>query len=346
MDATFYDGRTSRPAQVSLRIVNDRLVFDAPDGAQAWPLRELREELAGDKVRLAWRGDARLLLAAADWAAAGRPSREVHRRTHGRQMGLIAGLTGAGLGLAALVFIGIPLMAGPLARATPPELEARLGHTFEAQLTLGLKPCKGAAGQAALARLGRQLGTTANSPFPIQVQAVRAPFANALALPGGRVLVTDDLIAEARSADELSGVLAHEIAHVQMRHVTEALWRSVGAGMLLDLVVGGGSGAGQQAVLLAAQASDMRYSRKAETEADRRGMEILQASGLSSQGLPAFFERLEKSEGPADGPFAEFLSSHPETDRRLGATRALARPGASALNAEDWAKVRSACAAD
>ncbi len=141
-------------------------------------------------------------------------------------------------------------------------------------------------------------------------------------------------------------MLAHEIAHVQMRHVTEALWRSVGAGMLLDLVVGGGSGAGQQAVLLAAQASDMRYSRKAETEADRRGMEILQASGLSSQGLPAFFERLEKSEGPADGPFAEFLSSHPETDRRLGATRALARPGASALNAEDWAKVRSACAAD
>lgn len=345
MDATYYDGRTSQRDRVILSIVNDRLVFETREGAQAWPLRELREEMVGDKVRLAWRGDARLLLAAADWAGAGRSSREVHRRTHRRQMALILGLAGAGVGFAGLIFVGVPLMAGPLARATPPAWEARLGHSFEAQLTLGLKPCKGKAGQAALAGLGRRLGKAAGSPFPIQVQAVRAPFANAMALPGGRILVTDDLISEARNPDELAGVLAHEVAHVQLRHVTEAMWRSVGVGMLLDLVVGGGSGAGQQAVLLAAQASDMRYSRQAESDADRRGMELLEAQGLSSQGLPAFFQHLEKVERTEAGPVAEFLSSHPGAERRAAATLALARPGAPALDADEWAQVRKACEA-
>lgn len=344
MDALYYDGHTSRPATVALRIVGDRLVFEAPGGAVAWPLAELREERAGDKIRLAWRGDARLLFAADDWERLGRPALGVHRRTRRREIGLVLGLAATGLGFAALIFVGLPLAAGPLARATPPEMEARLGETFEAQLTLGFKPCKGAEGQAALRRIGAALGETAGSPFAIRVQAVNAPFPNALALPGGRILVTDDLIRMSQSPDEVSGVLAHEVAHVERRHVAEAMWRSLGVGMLLDLVVGGGSGAGQQAVLLAAQASDLRYSRKAEEEADRRGMEILHARGLSSEGVPVFFKRLSKEvEGGAETPFAEFLSTHPDTQRRADAARAMARPGASAMTPEEWAAVRAAC---
>jgi predicted Zn-dependent protease len=156
--------------------------------------------------------------------------------------------------------------------------------------------------------------------------------------------VTDDLIAEARSPDELAGVLAHEIGHIEKRHVMEAVLRSLGLGMVLDAVVGGGSGAGQQAVLLASSFTEQRYSRTLELEADERAFELLAANGISSAGMAEFFERMADKTSPKGvKSAAEWFSTHPDSGRRGRTARSHARAGAPAMSAEDWAAVRRIC---
>jgi predicted Zn-dependent protease len=144
----------------------------------------------------------------------------------------------------------------------------------------------------------------------------------------------------------VAGVLAHEIAHVERRHVMQSVWRSLGAGMLLDLVVGGGTGAGQQAVLLAGQASELSFGRHAETEADDVGRGLLHQQGLSSRGMGDFFERMAEDE--IDAPeqvdeVSEWWMTHPNTERRIAAARAAERGGEAALTDQEWETLRATC---
>jgi beta-barrel assembly-enhancing protease len=341
--ARYYDGLTARPHEVDVALADGRLTFDVEGAAQAWRLDEAVVERAGDFVRISRPGDpARLHVAASDWPAPESPpdAQPILKRNEVR---LVAGLALAGLAMAAFVFVGMPMAAGPLARHTPVAFERRIGDSFEAQLGLVFKDCEGEAGQDALYAFGDRL-ETGTSPFNVRVRAVQAPFANAFALPGGAVLVTDDLIAMAETPDELAAVIAHEAAHVELRHVMQAVWRSLGLGLVLDLVVGGGTGAGQQAVLLLGNVADLGYSREAEAEADARGRDLLHAQGLSSEGMAPFFERLAaKNEGRDAAAVKEFVSSHPASLRRAEASRAAARPGEIAFEPTDWAAIKAAC---
>ena len=260
---------------------------------------------------------------------------------------MIGGLAAAGLTIMVFVFVVVPMAAEPLARWTPPSLEARFGRNMQAQVNLAMPACDGdPRGAAVLSQLGQTLSQGADTRFPIRVQPVRAPFVNAFALPGGAVVVTDELIAEAHSPDELAGVLAHEIAHVERRHVMQAAWRSMGAGLVLDAVVGGGTGAGQQAILLASNLSNQRFSRTLEAEADARGIQLLARHDISSKGMADFFDRLsDRKADPRVRQAAEWFSNHPDTVARAAKARAAARPGLPALSDADWTLVKAACKA-
>jgi predicted Zn-dependent protease len=156
--------------------------------------------------------------------------------------------------------------------------------------------------------------------------------------------VTGQLINLAQTPDELAAVIAHEAAHVQQRHVMQAVWRSFGFGVLLDALVGGGTGAGQQAVLLAGSVSNLRYSREAEAEADAIGQQLLQNEGLSSQGMAPFFERIAaKGEGHDAAVVKELLSDHPDSMRRAQLSRARGRAGEHAFTPAEWAAIKATC---
>lgn len=346
MDARFLDGLTARSWPVELDLGEGRLTFSLGEAVHEWPLDATRIEVVGDMVRLSRGGDERLQVDAMAWrAATGARGEAMIRHRQGGERRLVIGLIAVGLTVAGVVFVGLPLAAGPMARRTPPALEQRLGETFSAQMSLGLKACEGQAGQAGLHRLGSRLQAATETPFQIRVRAVRAPMINAFALPGGEILVTSGLIDAARSPDELGGVIAHEVAHVEKRHVMQGVWRSLGVGLLLEALVGGGSGAGQQAVLLAASMSDLRYSRRAEAEADARGMELLQAQGLSSRGMASFFDRLaSQGESRDETVVKELISSHPASRRRADLSRAHARSGSPAFTPTEWAAIKAACA--
>lgn len=345
MQARFNDGRTAAAHTVEIALVANAIHFRNAGEAYDWPLATLEIEPLGPVVRLGQPGGpARLVVAAEVWRDihSARPQlAHIHRR---RSWALVGGLTAVAALAAAVIFVGVPLAARPLAQATPPELEAQIGKNFEAQIGLALPACTGKAGQAALNRFGQALQQDPHAIFPLRVRAVDAPMVNAFALPGGAILVTGDLIAMAKTPDELASVIAHEAAHVELRHVMQGVWRSFGFGVVLDALVGGGTGAGQQAVLLFGSFTSLRYTRQAEAEADVRGQALLQARGYSSEGMAPFFERLAaKHEGADAKVVKELISSHPDTLRRARASRLRARPGMPAFGAADWAAIKAAC---
>jgi Zn-dependent protease with chaperone function len=349
MAARFYDGRSALSHEADVALEGTELRIRTADGDIVWRLEDLVPEIEADQVRVSSRRqrDARLVLPVAEWTPligdrlAGQA--QVRRR---REIRLVGALTAVAVAVVLFVFVGVPVLSGPVARATPVDMELRMGANFDAQVAAIFPTCRNDEAQRVLSALGDRIAAGADTPFDIRVRAVEAPMVNAFALPGGPVLITDDLITEAESPDELAAVISHEVAHVELRHVMQSGWRDLGIGMLLDLVVGGGTGAGQQAVILAGQASDLTYSRDAELEADARGQALLHAAGLSSRGMAPFFERMARAEGAGQlSETVEFMNSHPDSNRRGRAARAAARSGQAALSPDEWRVVKATCEA-
>lgn len=347
MRGLYYDGHTARPHAVTVADVGGQLAGEGEGASFLWPTRRVRLlDVDAGKARLAAPdGDGRLILDLADWETLGGPVAAVHREAGRRELRLVGWLAAAGIAVALGVFVGIPAAAGPLARITPPELETRMGENMAGQIQLVMRPCDGDVfGRARLEEMTGRLARHSDMPFAVRISAVRAPMVNAFALPGGSILVTDDLIQMARSPDELAAVIAHEIAHVEKRHAMQAAWRSMGVGLVLDAVVGGGTGAGQQAVLLVGGFTEQRFSRELELEADARAIQLLKAEGISTRGMADFFDRLADHRSPREAKdVAEWFSTHPDTARRADTARALAVEGRPALPAADWAALKRVC---
>jgi predicted Zn-dependent protease len=171
------------------------------------------------------------------------------------------------------------------------------------------------------------------------VRLVASEAVNAAALPGGKIIVFSGLLAEAGSADEVAGVLAHEIQHVLHRDALRGLVGRLGGSAVTALILGGGDLA-----MIAGQAGaldQLAYGRDQERAADRDGVLLLTRAGLPPAALSAFLERLRAREG---GKLPEFLSTHPDTGarivelRRLAVATPVADPRPLAI---DWEAVRA-----
>ncbi len=143
--------------------------------------------------------------------------------------------------------------------------------------------------------------------------------ANALALPGGQVVVTDELVALAPRPADLAGVLAHEISHVEYRHGMRRLGRLAGLSVVLMLMTGDGVGAVYDLGTLGAGLLDLGYSRGFEREADARGAALMRRAGKNPDTLALMLERLSAASGEG---LPGWLSSHPPTQERVDAIRA------------------------
>jgi predicted Zn-dependent protease len=144
-------------------------------------------------------------------------------------------------------------------------------------------------------------------------ELLREPTANAFAAPGGLVVVQTGLLVAAESADEVAGILAHEVAHVAARHSLRQILFQLGLVASLRLVLGDQTG---QAVGSAVtQLGSLRFSRDQERDADRRAVELLARARLPAAGLQSFFDRLARR----DGAVPALLSSHPPTAERAAA---------------------------
>jgi len=222
-----------------------------------------------------------------------------------------------------------PETADAMAYAVPPAFERALGEQA-AQTVIGdRRICGGAEGQAVLDRLALRLGRAAGVEG-VRVQVLDADRPNAVALPGGRILLFRGLVVQAASQGEIAGVLAHEIAHVRERHGLRSLARLTGPLVLVGSVIGSGLGN------LLPQLLSQHYSRAFESEADRLGARFLGDAGIDGLGLLDFFQRHRRSGGA-------WFDSHPGSAERAEALRGLLRPGEAAFSLAEWRAIRVMC---
>ena len=172
--------------------------------------------------------------------------------------------------------------------------------------------------------LGRMVGHWPESPYAFEIAIWDTSEPNAVALPGGVIAVTDGLLENVESENELAFVLGHELGHFRNRDHLRGLGRGIAFSLLLVAVgVGGGSSAVELASL-AGQFAQRGFDRDQEIEADRFGLALLAAEYGHVSGAEAFFEHLPELGGPLDGELASYYSTHPLNADRIQALRGTA----------------------
>lgn len=206
------------------------------------------------------------------------------------------------------------------------EQDIQLGREAAAQIRQQADIVKNSAIQEYVNRIGQRLASSpAADGYPYSFTVINEPGINAFALPGGPVFVYADLIEAADNEAQVAGVIAHEIAHVALRHGTNQASKSQLIqlpAVLAGAVIGDGSLLGQLGQLgigLGVNSILLRYSRDAETEADALGARLMAEAGYNPIEMARFFEKLE-AEGDSRAP--QFLSSHPNPGNRMKAIEA------------------------
>ena len=203
------------------------------------------------------------------------------------------------------------------------EKEIEIGRNIAATIA-GRFPV---SSDAALTRYVNLVGLTVASQAPrgditYRFAVLETPVVNAYAAPGGYIFITRGSLSLIRSEAELAGVLAHEVGHVNARHVINQIRKSDTMrevrntvdlrGATLDAVVGTGT-----------NALFTGLSRGDELEADSLGLEYAAGAGYDPGGLAAFVGRLDQHAG--EGPVSEFFATHPRPDERVERLTAIAQ---------------------
>ena len=176
-------------------------------------------------------------------------------------------------------------------------------------------------------RVGQNLVLHSDSKIPFTIKVVDADEANAFALPGGFFYVNKGLILAADNESELAGVMAHEIAHVASRHAMENMRKQQwieGLAMAGSILLGGIPGMIYQSTAgFGLAAAFFKFSRGAEEEADRLGVQYLWAAGYDPSGMSTMFEKLSSKNKKKPGFLARTFTTHPQPPDRAEATRVL-----------------------
>jgi Zn-dependent protease with chaperone function len=345
---TYSDGRTAAQHQVSVTSGPLGLVISGPTiRPMTWPLSDVKVLPSDERtapLRITRRSDnePRLVVADPQFRAALFRQTPALDPQHGRvrrTFALTAGSLATAAVLGAALWFGLPLVAKPVADLIPHSVEARLGERIFTALIGKKDVCEDPDGQDALDVLVQRVLAGVEEPVDIVVEVVDSPIVNAVALPGGHIVIFSGLLNKVESADEVSGVLAHEIGHIIHRHSMQALVRHLAVTMVVTVFTGNDWGLGSAAQLLLQNA----YSREAEAEADATGVAALDRAGLRAGGLATFFTRLEKEHG--DGELMRYVGTHPPLADRRSAT-ARDGKGEPVLSDAEWAALKAICKKD
>jgi beta-barrel assembly-enhancing protease len=180
-----------------------------------------------------------------------------------------------------------------------------------------------------LSDLGGQLTQKmTGARYDFEFFVIRDPTVNAFALPGGFVGVHSGLINIADTESELASVLAHELGHVTQRHISRMFGQeqqmqlpmlaALAAAVVLGLRRADLASGAMAAIQAGAVQTQLSYSRDFEREADRVGLQALEAAGFDTRAMAVFFEKLQRSTRVVDdGSVPGYLRSHPVTTERI-----------------------------
>lgn len=331
------------------------VLVDAGSRSYTVPLRELKFREVGtgtQGIELAWEADG-VLHAVQIFDAAVLQTLRSDERIQGlpQMSALRAGQRRIGIGRAVgwtalAIFVFFPVLvilifvwqadriAAAAASRISIEQETQFGEQAFAAMSTSMQLEDSGPAYDAVKQIGDRL--TTDSKYRYRFHVAKNDVVNAFAVPGGIIVVHTGLIDATRRPEELAGVLAHEVQHVEQRHSLEAMVKDLGLRGLWALVTGdlGGGLIGQAALEL----TSLGFSRDAEAEADAKGFDELVEAGIDPGGMADFFVIMAKQEGAVAPP--PFLSTHPASKDREVALRArvdgLGRQDFSPLQMGQW----------
>lgn len=246
------------------------------------------------------------------------------------------------LGVFALIAAGVLYVGyrapGWLAPLVPQAWEDKMGDAMVGDF--GDRLCHTKEGDAALTALARKLDPAAPAR---SIDVANIDMVNAVALPGRRIVIFDGLLKQAKNAEEVAGVLGHEMGHVRRRHTMSALLQQLGLSIILG---GANSGLAEQAGTVLS----LTFSRDAEHEADLDAIAALDRANISPAPTAGFFSGDGKPQkGGEDVEVPDWFSSHPSSTSRAKLFSDAVKKGhayAPALSPDEWKALVGMCKTD
>jgi beta-barrel assembly-enhancing protease len=234
------------------------------------------------------------------------------KRGFDRKTGLVVKLTAAVVAFVLLAyFFLVPWLASAMASSFPVSYEKQMGDGIYASIKEGYEV--DVQRTAYINEFFNELHFTSN--YDVRITVVKDDVANAFALPGGNIVVHDQILTGISSYEELAALLAHEFTHVENRHSLRAMFRQLGGRVFISLLLGDAGAVSTVLVGNAEHLKNLSYSRSLEKEADEDGAKLLAQRNIDCQGFVRLFQFLKK-EIKGLQP-SEWLSSHPELDNRI-----------------------------
>lgn len=233
---------------------------------------------------------------------------------------ILIAFVGIAIASASLLKYGVPIIAKYAALATPVSIEKDLGkqtlQTLENdKLGYFERTNIPVAQQKEIETALTAMCVKTNDCPAYQLNFRKSPVigANAFALPGGYMVITDELIELARDNNEIIAVLAHELGHVKGRHALRQTLQGTVSGLLIIAITGDVSSiaSGLPALMM-----NMSYSRELEIEADNYSLQSLKTACIPTKSFATLLLKLEKNHGGGDS-IPEIISSHPDTKARI-----------------------------
>ena len=202
-----------------------------------------------------------------------------------------------------------------------PEQEAQLHSKINIEWNFGDESMP--KEQAQLQSLVDAFKPCLSLPYPITVSLVKSDLVNAMAVPGGKMIVFSGLLDAVSSTNGLMFVLAHELGHFQNRDHLRLLGRGIVLSILAMLAFGGDSGFSD---ILASTINlrTAKYSQTRESQADRTALQALQCHFGHVGGATELFKSLQSQEGDSAFGFAHYFDSHPQLQQRINDLHQLA----------------------
>ena len=324
--AAFYGPSSAAAQPVTVALAGDGLVIrlDQLQEPLSWPLASLRFEegaVAGGPLRITSPVSPGLLMVSDPGLLT-----LLGRRQKSGAAALGQGLAMFAAALLALILLGyfvvLPWFAGALARRIPASLEQQLGRAAIDQLAPVSQRCEDEAVRKPVRAIVDKLAKHApKMDYAFQVYIVKDKTVNALATPGGYIVVYTGLLEKTKTPEELAAVLGHEMTHVTGHHSTVGIMRAMTFWVMLSYLIGDPTGFVVQA---AGALSQLSYQRGQEEEADQGAMRLFEAAHIDPRGLEESFTMLGK-ETPDVPASAKYFSTHPRTEDRLAEIRQWAK---------------------
>ncbi|HVG02684.1 MAG TPA: M48 family metallopeptidase [Nitrospira sp.] len=355
--AHYLDGRTATRHRITVTVTPQALHLLLDNGeTKEWSYQHIRQTQGAynsEHVRFEYGDEAIILPTSALLIAIHKiaPTMSPYfynpsiRKT--RLLWTLCAALGVLLLVAALYRWGIPSIAANATPYVPLAWEEQLGRQVIQHLAPETRQCHNVDRLRKLDHILEVLtATRSDSSYHFKLSVIDDLAINAFAAPGGQVVILRGLLEKTDNAEQLAGVLAHELQHIYQRHTIRAILEQTASTLLLATIIGDLSGGLAWELEGAQIVGSLHYSRIHETEADVAGLHMLLAARIDPAAMIAFYGTLP-DDAEAHGGSADFLSTHPNMKERLATLMSLSdMPPANAVSllpGEEWQDIRTLC---